>query len=78
MLSKEKLKFTDKEIVEKGARALIKELGCSGFIRFIRQIESHNGQDYLKEQKAIYGDMSLDEIFEEAQTHWENNKQKND
>jgi hypothetical protein len=77
MLSNEKLKFTDKEIVEKGARALIKELGYSGFIRFIRQIESHSGQDYLKEQKAIYGDMSLDEIFEEAQTHWEN-KQKDD
>lgn len=27
----ERLKFTDKEIIEKGSRVLIKELGYSGF-----------------------------------------------
>ncbi len=71
MLSNEKLKYTDKEILEKGSRALIKELGYSGFLRFIRQVESHSGQDYLKEQEKVYGDMSLNEIFDQARKHWE-------
>ncbi|GAB6156760.1 hypothetical protein JCM17380_55140 [Desulfosporosinus burensis] len=71
MLLNEKLKYTDKEIIERGSRALIKELGYSGFIRFIRQVEGHSGQDYLKDQEEVYRDMSLDDIFEEAQKHWE-------
>lgn len=29
----------DREIIEKGSRALIKELGFNGFLRFIRQVE---------------------------------------
>ncbi|MPN55276.1 hypothetical protein SDC9_202957 [bioreactor metagenome] len=35
MLLNEKSKFTDREIIEKGSKALIKELGYSGFLRFI-------------------------------------------
>ena len=76
MLSNEKLKYSDKEIIEKGSRALIKELGYSGFIRFIRQVEVHSGQDYLKEQQEIYGDMSLDNIFDKAQKHWQSKERK--
>ena len=74
MLSNEKLQYTDKEIIEKGAKLLIKELGYSGFLRFIRQFESHTGQDYFKEQKDLYQGMSVDEIFEAAQEHWQNKK----
>jgi hypothetical protein len=37
MLSNERSQYNDKEIVEKGSRALIKELGYSGFLRYIRQ-----------------------------------------
>lgn len=77
MLSNEKLKYSDKEIIEKGSKALIKELGYSGFIRFIRQVDVHSGQDYLKEQKHIYKNMSLDGIFDEAQKHWGNKESKN-
>lgn len=71
MLLNDRLKYTDKEIIEKGSRVLIKELGYSGFIRFIRQVEVHSGQDYLKEQGELYRDLSLDEIYEEARKHWE-------
>ena len=42
MLLNEKSKFTDREIIEKGSRALIKELGYSGFLRFIRHPERTN------------------------------------
>lgn len=71
MLSNENYKFSDREIVEKGSRALIKELGYSGFLRFIRRFEEGTGEDYLKVQDDIYKDMSLDEIFQHASNTWE-------
>jgi len=74
MLSNEKLKFTDKEIIEKGSRILIKELGYSGFLRFIRQTENSSKEDYLKINEEIFEEMSVDDIYEEAQEHWKNRK----
>jgi len=38
-LLNEKRNLTDREIIERGSRALIKELGYSGFLRFIRHSE---------------------------------------
>jgi len=70
MLSNEKYKFSDKEIIEKGSRALIKELGYSGFLRYIRNFEDRQGEDYLKIQDEIYNDMSADEIFKKASSSW--------
>ena len=72
MLLNEKSKFTDREIIEKGSRALIKELGYSGFLRFIRHSEGISKEDYLKLEDEIFDDMSLDEIFDNAKEHWEN------
>jgi hypothetical protein len=72
MLSNETIKYSDKEIVEKGSKALIKELGYSGFLRFIKHFEtSGNGEDYLKVQESIYKDMSLNEVFEKADKTWQ-------
>ena len=39
MLLNEKSKFTDREIIEKGSRALIKELEVFWILRFIRHSE---------------------------------------
>jgi len=39
MLSNENYKLSDKEITEKGSKALIRELGYSGFLRYIRNFE---------------------------------------
>lgn len=72
MLLNEKSKFTDREIIEKGSRALIKELGYSGFLRFIRHSEGISKEDYLKLEDEIFDDMSLDEMFDNAKRHWEN------
>lgn len=72
MLLNEKRKFTDREIIEKGSRALIKELGYSGFLRFIRHSEGISKEDYLKLEGEIFDDLSLDEIFDNAKEHWEN------
>lgn len=71
MLSSENYKLSDKEIIEKGSRALIKELGYSGFLRYIRNFEEGHGEDYLNVQNDIYKDMSLDEIFEKASSNWQ-------
>jgi hypothetical protein len=70
MLSNERFKFSDKEIIEKGSRVLIKELGYSGFLRYIRNFEDGYGEDYLKVQDDIYKDMSLDDIFKRASDTW--------
>ena len=72
MLLNEKSKFTDREIIEKGSRVLIKELGYSGFLRFIRHSEGVSKEDYLKLENDIFNDMSLDEIYDNAKEHWEN------
>ncbi|MEQ8223077.1 MAG: hypothetical protein ABRQ37_12295 [Candidatus Eremiobacterota bacterium] len=77
MLSNKKLSYNDKEIMEKGARALIKELGYSGFLRFIRFMD-YGGEDYLKIQDEIYKDMSLEQIYEEAKDHWEKGNKEED
>mgnify|MGYP000937811900 FL=1 len=72
MLLNEKSKFTDREIIEKGSRALIKELGYSGFLRFIRHSEGISKEDYLNIEDEIFNDMPLDDIYDKAKEHWEN------
>ncbi len=70
MLLNEKSNFTDREIIEKGSRALIKEPGYSWFLRFIRHSERIGKEDYLKLEDEIFSDMSLDEIYDKAKEHW--------
>ena len=74
MLLNDKSKYTNKEIIEKGSRALIKELGYSGFLRFIRQSEGLSKEDYVKFEDEIFSDMSLDELYDKAKEHWESKK----
>lgn len=64
------MKLSYKEIIEKGSRILIRELGYSGFLRFIRQIEN-NGDDYLQLQEDLYRDKLLDELYNEAKDKWD-------
>jgi len=71
MLLNEKSRFTDREIIEKGSRVLIKELGYSGFLRFIRHSEGTSKEDYLKLKDEIFNNMSLDEIYDNAKKYWE-------
>jgi hypothetical protein len=68
--------MSDREIIEKGSRALIKELDYSGFLRYIRNFEEGHGEDYVKVQDDVYKDMSLDEIYERASSNWQNTSRK--
>ena len=74
MLSNEKRKLTNKEIIEMGSRALIKELGYSGFLRFLRCTECAGKDDYLETSDGIFDNMSLNEIYENAKNYWEKTK----
>ena len=53
---------------------MIKELGYSGFLRFIRHSEGISKEDYLKLESEMFGDMSVDEIFDNAKEYWVNRK----
>jgi len=48
---------------------LIKELGYSEFIRFIRQVENNGNEDYLIIQEGIYKGMNIDAIYKQAKEH---------
>lgn len=72
MLSNERVKYTDKEIIERGSKALIKELGYSGFLRFIRHSEDASKEDYLKLEEQMFKGISVDKIFDDAKEYWEN------
>ena len=74
MLLNEKSELTNKEIIEMGSRALIKELGYSGFLRFIRFIEGSGKDDYLKTSDEMFDSMSVNEIYENAKNYWEETK----
>ena len=71
MLLNEKRNLTDREIIEKGSRVLIKELGYSGFLRFIRHSEGLSKDNYLKLENEMFSDMSMDEIYDNAKKHWD-------
>jgi hypothetical protein len=60
----------DSEIIEKGARALINELGYTGYIKFMRMFEHGNG-NYLNVQDEIFKNMSIREISDSAMKHWD-------
>ena len=54
---------------------ILKELGYSGFLRFIRHSEGISKEDYLKLEDEIFDEMSLDEIYDNAKEHWESKEQ---
>jgi len=53
-----------------GYMALIQSLGYADAIRFLLQLSPGEG-DYLEWQDRLSGDTSVDELFEQAQKHWQ-------
>jgi len=52
-----------------GYMALIQSLGYADAIRFLLQL-SPGEEDYLEWQDRLFGDASVDELYEQAQKHW--------
>ena len=71
----QKLKYDDREIRLEGIRALTKRLGYAGTVRFLRQFTKGEG-DYLKIQDRLFGEMSVDELYAEAEKHSKKGKKK--
>lgn len=61
---------TDTEIRIMGIQVLFRELGCANALRFIAQMQ-HGPEDYLKLQEELFKDMSVDEIYTRAKTHFD-------
>ncbi len=75
MLTNKNNEMSDAEIIEKANKAIIKELGVSGYMRYLRLRQPNNdGRDYVKEQEELYKDLSVDELSQMARKHWEETK----
>ncbi|MFO8085753.1 MAG: hypothetical protein R6U27_15700 [Desulfobacterales bacterium] len=60
--------INDKELMEKGAKILFKELGYTDAIRFLsipRDIREESVQRHRKWQKGLDKDTFFDQVFEE-------------
>ncbi|MBI5195396.1 MAG: hypothetical protein HZA10_03640 [Nitrospirae bacterium] len=65
----------DIEIRDLGMKSLIKTLGYTGMIRFLRQFSKGSG-NYLELQEKIFKGMTVDEIYEKAKKHYEKKQRK--
>lgn len=59
------LKDKDLELIERGTRALINELGYSGFLKYISRIQMFNG-NYFRAQEVVYKGIAADEDYKES------------
>lgn len=64
--------MSDSEIIEKANKAIIKELGVAGYMRYLRlrNIDNTN-RDYVKEQENLFKNMSVEELSKAAKDHWD-------
>jgi hypothetical protein len=61
---------SDMALREIGYAALIQSLGYADALRFLIQINPGQG-NYLEWQEQVFGEASVDEIYEQARKHWE-------
>ena len=59
---------SDRDLVDRGIRALVEALGYSGAVRFLRHFSKGEG-DYLVIQEKIFKGMDLEEIYKRAEEH---------
>jgi hypothetical protein len=70
VLTEQRFTRSEKSVWETGVAALVQSLGYGDALRFLTQISSGQG-DYLEWQEQVFGDASVDEIYEQARQHWE-------
>jgi hypothetical protein len=68
-LTNQRFSHSDIALRETGFMALVRSLGYADTLRFLNQLLPGQG-DYLEWQEQIFGDASVDEIYEQAQKHW--------
>jgi hypothetical protein len=73
MLTEQRFKRSEKLVWETGFMALVKSLGYADALRFLAQVTSGQG-DYLEWQDQVFGETSVDELYEQAQAYWQKRK----
>ena len=63
----------DRDLVDSGIKALVKTLGYSGAVKFLRHFSKGEG-DYLIIQEKIFKGMDLDQIYKRAKEHHQSSK----
>lgn len=59
---------SDREIKQKGFKALFRALGEADALRFLSQISTEK-RDYLRLQENLFAGMTVDDIFKKAQEY---------
>jgi hypothetical protein len=73
ILADQQFTRSEMDLRQIGYMALIQSLGYADAIRFLLQINPGQG-DYLKWQDRIFGDASVDELYEQAREYWQQRK----
>jgi hypothetical protein len=56
------------EVTERAIRALAREIGVADTARFLQQFGAGYG-DYTKDREALFGHLSLEEVFEQSKRY---------
>ena len=75
-LAEHRVSRSEKAAQEAGLMALIQSLGYAHALRFVEQLSAGQGND-VEWQDRVFGDASVDEIYERAQADWEARKRDN-
>jgi hypothetical protein len=69
-LAEQRFARSDHTVREAGYKALIQALGVADALRFVEQLSPGQG-NYVEWQDQVFGDASVDEIYEQAEAYWE-------
>lgn len=70
VLTDQRFARSETTLREIGFEALIQSLGYADALRFLVHLSPGEG-DYLQWQDRVFGDTSADELYEQAQEHWQ-------
>jgi hypothetical protein len=73
-LTTQRFDRSEMAVRETGFVALIQSLGYADAIRFLILLNPGQG-DYLAWQEQVFGDASVDGIYEKARKHWESGEE---
>jgi hypothetical protein len=70
ILAEQRFTRTETDLRQTGYMALIESLGYTDAIRFLVHFGQGQG-DYIEWQDRMFGEMTVDELYQQASTHWQ-------
>ncbi|MBN1935255.1 MAG: hypothetical protein JW934_11345 [Anaerolineae bacterium] len=70
MLTGQRFTRSETAVQKAGMAALIQSLGYADAIRFVTQLSAGQG-DYVEWQAQAFENIAVDELYQQAQAHWE-------